>query len=240
MSATTDPATTDPATFVLVPGAGGDGWYWHRVVPLLVAAGHRAVAVDLPAADPEAGLARYAEVIIDAAAGAPHVVVVAQSMGGLSAPLACGALDADRLVLLNAMVPLPGETGGEWWTTTAQEEARSAMALEEGRDPEVFDVLVDFMHDLDGDVVDLAMARGDRDQADRPFADPWPLDAWPDVPTLLLAAADDRLFPLDLQRRVAHERLGLDVEVVPGGHLAALSQPRAIADRLLAALALRA
>jgi hypothetical protein len=32
---------------VLIPGAGGTAWYWHRVVPLLRAAGHEATAVDL-------------------------------------------------------------------------------------------------------------------------------------------------------------------------------------------------
>jgi len=34
--------------FVLIPGAGGAAWYWHRVVPLLQEAGHEAIAVDLP------------------------------------------------------------------------------------------------------------------------------------------------------------------------------------------------
>ena len=33
------------ATFVLVPGAGGLGWYWHRVAERLAARGHEAVAV---------------------------------------------------------------------------------------------------------------------------------------------------------------------------------------------------
>ena len=40
------------ATFVLVPGAGGVAWYWHRVVPLLEEAKHAAIAVDLPPRDP--------------------------------------------------------------------------------------------------------------------------------------------------------------------------------------------
>ena len=33
------------ATFVLIPGAGGVAWYWHRVVPLLEDAKHEAIAV---------------------------------------------------------------------------------------------------------------------------------------------------------------------------------------------------
>ncbi len=45
----------DPAgkrrAFVLIPGAGGAAWYWHRVVPLLQEAGHEAIAVDLVRAE---------------------------------------------------------------------------------------------------------------------------------------------------------------------------------------------
>jgi len=39
------------STFVLIPGAGGAAWYWHRVLPELRARGHEAFAVDLPGAD---------------------------------------------------------------------------------------------------------------------------------------------------------------------------------------------
>jgi pimeloyl-ACP methyl ester carboxylesterase len=54
------------ATYVLIPGAGGEAWYWHLVVPLLESAGHRAVAVDLPAGDPDAGLEAYVAATLDA------------------------------------------------------------------------------------------------------------------------------------------------------------------------------
>jgi hypothetical protein len=36
------------ATFVLIPGAGGAAWCWHRVVAELTARGHDAIAVGLP------------------------------------------------------------------------------------------------------------------------------------------------------------------------------------------------
>ncbi|PRC50502.1 alpha/beta hydrolase, partial [Mycobacterium sp. ITM-2017-0098] len=45
--------------------------------------------------------------------------------------------------------------------------------------------------------------------------------------------SEDRLFPLEFQRRVVRERLGLEVEVIPGGHLAALSHPDELAAALL-------
>ena len=54
------------------------------------------------------------------------------------------------------------------------------------------------------------------------------------MPTTVLAGREDRLFPYEFQVRVARERLGLAVEPLPGGHLVALSQPAALAERLLA------
>ena len=63
-------AADDPSAghriFVLIPGAGGAAWYWHRVVPLLQEAGHEAIAVDLPGDDPAAGLPEYARLTASA------------------------------------------------------------------------------------------------------------------------------------------------------------------------------
>lgn len=47
------------------------------------------------------------------------------------------------------------------------------------------------------------------------------------------AIADDRFFPAEFQRRVARERLGIEADVLPGGHLIALSNPRGVADYLV-------
>jgi hypothetical protein len=56
--------------------------------------------------------------------------------------------------------------------------------------------------------------------------------SWPDVPTRVLAGRHDRLFSLDFQRRIARERLGLEVDEIDGGHMVAMSNPRELADRL--------
>lgn len=222
-------------SFVLVPGAGGDAFYWHRVLPLLEARGHRAVAVQLPAEDDSAGLAAYADAIVDAAGDATDITLVAQSMGGFSAPLAVDRLDVRRLVLVNAMVPAPGETAGDWWESTGQGPARSAKAAADGRVlGEEFDVVAEFFHDVPDAVRQAVFARPEPRQSDRPFADPWPRDTWPDVPTYGIAGADDRLFPVGFQQRVAAERLGLELDVMPGGHLVAFSHPDLLVERLLA------
>lgn len=217
-------------TFVLVPGAGGDTWFWHRLVAELEGRGHRAVPVELPAGDESAGLAVYADTVVAAIGNRSPVVLVAQSMGGLTAPLVCDRVPVDLLVLVNAMVPRPGETGGEWWTVTGQGEASAGYLQELGLPAELDDDGT-YFHDVPADVVAAAKEQP-LAQSGRPFEDPWPLARWPDVPTRVVAGRDDRLFPLEFQRRVAADRLGLDVDEVPGGHLVALSRPAELADRL--------
>ena len=218
------------ATFVLIPGAGGDTWFWHRLVAELEGRGHRAVPVELPAADESAGLAAYADTVVAAIGDRSPVVLVAQSMGGLTAPLVCDRVPVDLLVLVNGMIPRPGETGGEWWTATGQGDAAAAYLRELGLPAELDDDGT-YFHDVPADVVAAAKEQP-LAQSGRPFEDPWPLERWPDVPTRVVAGREDRLFPLEFQRRIAADRLGLDVDVIPGGHLVALSRPAALADRL--------
>jgi pimeloyl-ACP methyl ester carboxylesterase len=91
-----------------------------------------------------------------------------------------------------------------------------------------------FFHDVPDAVREEAYARGEPDQSETPFVKPWPLKAWPDVPTRFLAATGDRLFPIEFQRRVVAERLGIPVDEMPGGHLVALSRPVEVAERLIA------
>ncbi|GAA1874690.1 alpha/beta fold hydrolase [Pseudonocardia ailaonensis] len=214
-------------TFLLLPGAGGEPWFWHRVVPLLEARGHEAIPVDLPADDETAGWAEYTE--IARAATRPGAVVVGQSMGAFLAPLVPGA---SAIVLVNPMIPAPGETAGEWWKATRQEEARAEAGFTD------FDLDRDFLHDMSPELA-AEVRKGGRPQSDHSFADPYPLTAWPTVPTTVLAARDDRLFPLAFQRRVARERLGIDggeVVALPGGHLNALSYPEEVAAALITAV----
>ena len=66
----------------------------------------------------------------------------------------------------------------------------------------------------------------------RPADEPWPLDAWPDVPTRYLLCREDHVFPAEFLRRLAQERLGIAADEIDGGHTPALSRPRELADRL--------
>src|ERR1700752_1814888 len=192
------------ASFVLVPGAGGMAWYWHRVVPLLRAAGHEAIAVDLPGDDRQGGVA----------------------------PLVRARRPVRMLVCVNAMIPTPGETAGAWWGATGAVEAREQAAARHGY-PTQFDAETYFLHDVPQDVL-RAGPKQPREEAETVFAEPCRFERWPDIPVRVLAGQDDRFFPTEFQRRVARERLAKDLEDIPGGHLVALSNPQGLTERLVA------
>jgi pimeloyl-ACP methyl ester carboxylesterase len=225
-------STARPRTFVLIPGAGGAAWYWHRVVPLLVAAGHVAVAVDLPGDDENAGIDAYADLVVRAIEAHTGVILVAQSLGGFTAAAACARVPVQGLVFVNAMIPEPGEKAGDWGEHTGSSPARIEAATRHGYSTD-FDLETYFLHDVSAEIA-AAGAPYQRPEAKISFEEPCRFERWPDVPIHVLAGREDRLFPFEFQERVAKERLGKSVTPIPGGHLAALSQPEALVAELLA------
>jgi hypothetical protein len=131
------------------------------------------------------------------------------------------------------MIPAPGESASAWWESSGQLPAMREQHERDGRDPDApFDWRVAFMHDVPGEIVEDAAARGEPRQADKPFEEPWPLDRWPDVPTKVIACRNDRLFPLDFMNQLSRDRLGVDPEVIDSGHLPALARPAELAEML--------
>jgi pimeloyl-ACP methyl ester carboxylesterase len=213
------------AIYVLIHGGGGGAWDWHLLAAELCERGHDVVAMDLPIDDESAGLSEYADTVVDAIGDRTDLVVVAHSLGGFTAPLVCARVPVDLLVLVAGMVPAPGETGMEWWANTGH-----AQAVREQDEHDASESAV-FYHDVPPELAAEAMKR-ERHQAEIPMLEPWPLDAWPDVPTRYLLCRDDRLFPAEWTRRVVRERLGITPDEIDGGHAPYLSRPRELADRL--------
>jgi len=221
-------------TYLLLPGAGGDARYWDLVADRLRARGHDVVAPDLPGPDPAAGLDTYADVAVAALGGRAGPVVVGQSMGAFTAPLVAARVPIELLVLVCPMIPAPGESAGAWWAATGHEAAYRESEARAGRDPDApFDLATLFLHDVAPDVAERVLA-GDREETGRSWDEPWPLEAWPAVPTRVLVGARDRLFPEAFARRVARERLGVEADVIDTGHLPALARPDELAERLVA------
>ena len=211
------------STYVLIHGAGDSGFYWHLLEPELRDRGHEVIAPDLPADDESAGLTEYADTVIDAIGDRTDLIVVAQSFGAFTAPLVASRVPVDLVVLIAGMVPRPGETSAEWSTNTGYWTAGQGMDFS--------DDFAVFYNDVPREVAEEAM-RHARPQADRPGMEPWPLDAWPEVPTRYLLCTEDRCFPAEWMRGVVEDRLGITPDEIESGHTPALSRPSELAERL--------
>jgi hypothetical protein len=222
------------STFVLIPGAGTDPRVYSETIEMLRMLGQEAIAPPLPLEDRDAAPSDHADAVARALPDDSEIVVVAQSLGAFAGPLVAARAPVSALILLAPMIPRPGETAREWWGNTRHAEA-IADVLERygpmsGWGPDAIAEV--FLHD-----VDPAVARENERFQGAPgegmFGEPWPLEAWPDVPTRVLIPRDDRLFPREFQSRIARERLDLPIDEMAGGHLPMLSRPRELAGRLL-------
>jgi SAM-dependent methyltransferase len=213
------------ATYVLIHGSGDSAFYWHLVDRELRERGHEVVAVDLPCDDESAGLAEYTDAVVAAIGDRTELIVVAQSFGAFTAPLVCARVPVELMVLVAGMIPRPGEKGDDWSAATGFDKAARERA--DGDDSEI----AIFYHDVPPALAAEALQRG-RTQAAAPGREPWPLAAWPDVPTRYLLCRDDRFFPAGWLRGVVRERLGIVPDEIDSGHCPALSRPRELAERL--------
>lgn len=209
------------ATFAFIHGAADAGWYWHLVEAELRQPGHDTVAPDLPVENDSAGIAEYGDILVDAIGDRHDVVVVAQSFGGYVAPIVADRVGAKLIVLVAAMVPSPGESADAMFPNTGWQPEFVA-------DPSPIRV---FYHDVPAELAQEALRR-ERRQSDTPGREPWPLTAWPEIPTRFLLCRNDRLFPADWLRQVVRERLGIVPDEIESGHCPALSRLRELAARL--------
>ncbi|MFF1818834.1 alpha/beta fold hydrolase [Kribbella sp. NPDC058245] len=200
--------------FVVIHGAASSAWHWHALTAELTQRGHEVIAPDLPCEDPAAGLGQYVDAVVSAVPEGEPVTVVAHSLGAFTGVLVCERLAVRELVLVAAMVPVPGERISEWWKNTEYESAEGDV----------------FFHDLPAELA--AEARSHlREQSRGPMNDPCDFKGWPDR-TRVVIARDDRLFPAEFLRRVTRERLGVVPDEMPGAHFPMLGHPTALADYL--------
>jgi len=194
--------------------------------------GHDAVAPDLPCDDDAATLREYADTVVDAIGDRTDVVVVGQSYGGFTAPLVAERVPVDLLVLVAGMVPAPGETPAEWWDNTGYRQAVQEQAERDGGETGSDDPFVSFYHDVPRAIAEEAVRR-ERSESEAAYHSPWPLDAWPAVPTRFVLCSEDRFFPPDFMRRVVSERLAIEPDEIAAGHCVALGRPKELTDILV-------
>ena len=131
-------------------------------------------------------------------------------------------MPVDLLVLVAGTVPAPGEKGDDWWANTGYVTAPGDYGDDE---------IALYLHDVPPELAAEALAKG-RYHTMTPMREPWPLDAWPDVPTRYLLCRDDRVFDADWARRMVRDRLGIEADEIDGGHCVYLIRPAELAARL--------
>lgn len=226
--------------FLLLHGARHGAWCWQFTVEELERRGHSAVAVDLPAGDPDAGAARYAEVAAEAAAGIDGpVTVVGHSLAGLVIPLLPALRPVEELVFVCSPLPVPGTSLSEQQTAEPEIFVRANLqpeSMQAGktvqRTPE--SAIAAFYHDCPDDLARWAVSQL-RPQATLPQTEITPVERWPpEVPCRYVMGADDRILNPEWSRRAVPERLGVQPIELEGSHSPFLARPAAFVDALLA------
>jgi pimeloyl-ACP methyl ester carboxylesterase len=228
-------------TFVLVHGAWHGSWCWGALPAGLAAAGHRSVAVDLPCDDPSAGWIAYRDATLSTLEGVDDdIILVGHSLGGCVVPLVAAERDVTKLVLLCSFPPAPGQSLDDAVADAPALTDRRAAVWRSSRDaldrhvwPDLESATYAMYHDCDPADARSAFDRL-RPQAHAPFAEPWPLTHWPDVPMESIVCSGDRMGNPALLSRLAREQFHIEPVELPGGHSPFLSQSAALTRTLIA------
>jgi pimeloyl-ACP methyl ester carboxylesterase len=243
MSQTTS-TTTGPLTVVLAHGAFADASSWNGVVARLQA---RGVQVMAPA-NPLRGIAidsAYLASLLNQIPG--PVLLVGHSYGGaVIANAGSQVKNVVGLVFVAAFAPDEGERLGN--VTPTSKDAILGPALVPLRYPTgqgtetAMEFIVDpaklhevFAADLPAEQA-AVLAATQRPVSELAFSDLNGRPAWKSVPSWAVVATGDKAAGADLVRSMA-KRAGATITEVEGSHVIMVSQPQAVTDVILSAVA---
>jgi pimeloyl-ACP methyl ester carboxylesterase len=230
-------------TVVLVHGAFADASSWNGVITRLQAKG---VPVTAPA-NPLRGItadSAYIAAVVEQIDG--PVLAVGHSYGG--AVITNAATDAKNvvgLVYVAAFAPDEGETLGAVEADSKDSVLNTALVPRQYPDANggsATEFSIDpakareaFAGDLSDEAAAL-IAATQRPVAELAFSEPSGPPAWQDRPSWAVVATGDRAAGTDVVRSMA-ERAGAKITEVDGSHVIMISQPQAVAEVILEAVA---
>ena len=229
-------------TVVLVHGAFADGSSWNAVIERLQAKGLDVVAP----ANPLRGISidsAYLASVFEQIEG-PVIAVGHSYAGALISNAAANAKNVVGLVFVSAFAPDDGEKLGEVAPTSKDAILGTVQvahhypngggdAVELTVDPAGFHEA--FAADLPEEQA-ATMAATQRPVAQLAFTEPNGPPAWKKLPSWAVVATGDKAAGTDLTRSMA-ERAGAKITELDGSHVIMVSQPDAVADVILEAVA---
>jgi len=231
-------------TVVLVHGAFADASSWTGVIELLQAEG---VKVTAPA-NPLRGIAHdsaYIESVLEQTPG--PIVAVGHSYGGaVISNAATEAKNVVGLVFVAAFAPEEGETLGGAEQASKDSVLNSALVplhypSADGGEPGL-EFVIDPKRLHDAFAADLPteqtalMGATQRPVAEAAFSEPSGPPAWRHLPSWAVVATGDKAAGADVIRSMA-VRAGATITEVEGSHVIMISQPQAVTDVILDAVA---
>jgi pimeloyl-ACP methyl ester carboxylesterase len=237
--------STSPApTVVFVHGAFADGSSWNGVIERLNQSGVAVTAV----ANPLRGISidsAYVAGVFEQIPG--PVVAVGHSYGG--AVITNAATEAENvvgLVFVAAFAPEEGERLGEVSATSKDSVLGTVLVPHRYPSADGGEAAVEFTIDpaglRDAFAADLPPAQAvllaatQRPVAELAFNEPNGAPAWKRLPSWAVVATADKAAGTDITRSMA-ERAGAAVTEVDASHVAMVSQPEAVTDVILQAVA---
>ena len=219
-------------TVVLVHGAFADGSSWSKVIPLLQAKGLKVFAVQNPLTSLAEDVA-FTNRIINAQSG--PVVLVGHSWGGSVISQAGANEKVKALVYVAAFAPSVGESSLDGVKGFPASPGLAAPIAT----PDGFLTLSteairkDFAQDVSvGEANLIAHTQGAVRGAN--FNEKLTAAAWTSKPSWYIVAANDRMIHPDAERALA-KKIKATTTVLPTSHVPMVSQPRKVADVILAA-----
>ena len=231
------PAHADSAagtTIVLVHGAFADGSSWQKIIPQLQARGLKVVAVQNPLTSLADDVAATQRVI---AAQTGKVVLVGHSWAGAVITQAGNDDKVKALVYVAAFAPSEGEVIGQLakdypvtpGIASLKPDADGVIAIPDAS------MAANYANDLPAATAKM-MAATQQPIAGKAFGDAVTVAAWKSKPSYYIVARRDRMIPPALELTFA-SKIKAKTTVLDTSHVPMLSQPKAVADVILAAVA---
>jgi pimeloyl-ACP methyl ester carboxylesterase len=235
--------TNGPPTVVLVHGAFADASSWNGVITRLQAQG---IPVTAPP-NPLRGIAEdsaYIAAVVEQIDG-PVVLVGHSYAGAVIGNAATGAGNVVGLVFVAAFAPDEGERLGQVAATSKDSILGSVQIARHYPTPDggqATELTIDpagfrgaFAADLPAEQT-AVMAAIQRPVAQLAFTEPNGAPAWKHLPSWAVVATADKAAGTDIVRSMA-ERAGAKITEVDASHVVMISQPQAVTDVILAAVA---